>query len=86
VFNLSLDANTIGSIAALASIDWGAAVQIMAAITIGTNGDFEVTRARLLQVVVLSFHLLSADQHPLAGFMLPSSLAMLLYVALEPES
>ncbi len=43
-----LDANTIGSVAALASIDWGAAVQVMAAITISTNGDFEVTKARLL--------------------------------------
>lgn len=51
VLSLSPDANTIGSIAALASIDWGAAVQIMAAVTIGTNGNFEVTRARLLQVL-----------------------------------
>ncbi|KAJ3561123.1 hypothetical protein NP233_g10390 [Leucocoprinus birnbaumii] len=43
-------ANTIGSIGAIASIDWGAAVQIMAAITISTNGEFEVTNARLFGV------------------------------------
>ncbi|KAF5364229.1 hypothetical protein D9756_000907 [Leucocoprinus leucothites] len=43
-------ANTIGSIGAIASIDWGAAVQVMAAITIGTNGNFEVTNARLFGV------------------------------------
>ncbi|KXN84202.1 GABA-specific permease [Leucoagaricus sp. SymC.cos] len=43
-------ANTIGSIGAIASIDWGAAVQVMAAITIGTNGTFEVTNARLFGV------------------------------------
>jgi hypothetical protein len=46
--NFLQDANTIGSIGAIASIDWGAAVQVMAAITIGTNGTFEVTNARLL--------------------------------------
>jgi len=47
---LSPDANTIGSIAAIASIDWGAAVQVMAAISIGTNGNFEATKGRLFGV------------------------------------
>ncbi|KAG7087578.1 hypothetical protein E1B28_013532 [Marasmius oreades] len=36
-------ANTIGSIAAVASIDWGCAVQVVAAIKIGTKGAFEAT-------------------------------------------
>ncbi|KAF8064170.1 APC amino acid permease [Lyophyllum atratum] len=39
-------ANTIGSIAAVASIDWGCAVQIMAAANIGSNGAFEGTPAQ----------------------------------------
>jgi hypothetical protein len=47
-FDVLQDANTIGSIGGIASIDWGASVQIMAAITIGTNGDFLVTNSRLL--------------------------------------
>ncbi|KAL0065445.1 hypothetical protein AAF712_007509 [Marasmius tenuissimus] len=38
-------ANTIGSIAAVASIDWGCATQITAAVNIGTNGAFEATNA-----------------------------------------
>lgn len=36
-FTLSLDANTIGSVAGIASIDWGCSVQIMAAATIGSK-------------------------------------------------
>ncbi|KAF5381938.1 hypothetical protein D9757_007583 [Collybiopsis confluens] len=40
-------ANTIGSVAALASIDWGCAVQIMAAANIGSSGSFEATDAQL---------------------------------------
>ncbi|KAF9446737.1 APC amino acid permease [Macrolepiota fuliginosa MF-IS2] len=43
-------ANTIGSVASIASIDWGAAVQVTAAITIGTNGNFETTNARLFGI------------------------------------
>ncbi|KAJ7279031.1 APC amino acid permease [Mycena rebaudengoi] len=39
-------ANTIGSITAVASIDWAAAVQIMAAVTIGSDGSFEATAAQ----------------------------------------
>ncbi|KAK7035352.1 hypothetical protein VNI00_011883 [Paramarasmius palmivorus] len=39
-------ANTIGSIAAVASIDWGCAVQITAAATIGSNGTFSATSAQ----------------------------------------
>jgi hypothetical protein len=38
-----LDANTIGSIASVASIDWAAAIQVMAAVNIGSDGTFEAT-------------------------------------------
>ncbi|KAF8961614.1 amino acid/polyamine transporter I [Flammula alnicola] len=44
--------NTIGSIAAVASIDWGCAVQVMAAATIGSGGSFEPTSAQLFGVYV----------------------------------
>ncbi|KAF7421017.1 GABA-specific high-affinity permease [Pleurotus ostreatus] len=50
-------ANTIGSIAALASIDWGCAVQILAAASIGTHESYSPTDAQTLGVyaaVVLS--------------------------------
>ncbi|KAJ4481031.1 amino acid/polyamine transporter I [Lentinula aciculospora] len=41
-------ANTIGAVSAVASIDWGCAVQIMAAANIGsTDGTFEPTSAQL---------------------------------------
>lgn len=43
-------ANTIGSISSVASIDWGCAVQVMAAVTIGSDGDFEPTNAQLFGV------------------------------------
>ena len=43
-----LDSNTIGSIAGVASIDWGCAVQVMAAVTIGSGGSFRATPAQLL--------------------------------------
>ncbi|PPR02833.1 hypothetical protein CVT24_002230 [Panaeolus cyanescens] len=43
-------ANTVGSIAAVASIDWGCAVQVMAAATIGSGGTFEPTDAQLFGV------------------------------------
>ncbi|KAJ7830506.1 amino acid/polyamine transporter I [Mycena olivaceomarginata] len=36
-------ANTIGSVAAVASIDWAAAIQVMAAVNIGSDGTFEAT-------------------------------------------
>lgn len=43
-----VDANTIGSIAAVASIDWGCAVQIMAAANIGSaDGSFVATSGQL---------------------------------------
>ncbi|KAG6837053.1 hypothetical protein H0H93_015624 [Arthromyces matolae] len=42
-----LDANTVGSISAVASIDWGCAVQVMAAASIGSNGAFESTSAQI---------------------------------------
>ncbi|KAJ7160761.1 amino acid/polyamine transporter I [Mycena filopes] len=38
--------NTIGSVTAVASIDWAAAIQIMAAVNIGTDGNFEATSAQ----------------------------------------
>ncbi|TFL06889.1 amino acid/polyamine transporter I [Pterulicium gracile] len=45
-------ANTIGSIAAVASIDWGAASQIAAAASIGSDGAFEATNAQLFGIYV----------------------------------
>lgn len=42
------DSNTIGSIASIASIDWGCAVQVMAAASIGSDLDFEATSAQTL--------------------------------------
>jgi hypothetical protein len=44
------DANTIGSVASVASIDWGCAIQIMAAASIGSNETFEATSAQTLYV------------------------------------
>jgi len=43
-------ANTIGMVAGLASIDWGCAVQVMAAATIGSDGTFQPTSAQLFGV------------------------------------
>lgn len=40
------DANTIGSIAAIASINWGCAVQVMAAAAIGSGGKFIATTGK----------------------------------------
>ncbi|KAG5645641.1 hypothetical protein DXG03_005632 [Asterophora parasitica] len=45
---LEVDANTAGSVAAVSSIDWGCAVQIMAAVNIGSNEKFEPTSAQTL--------------------------------------
>ncbi|KAH9987652.1 amino acid/polyamine transporter I [Russula compacta] len=45
-------ANTIGSIAAIASVDWGAALQIMAAAGIGTNGSFATSNSKTFGVYV----------------------------------
>jgi hypothetical protein len=42
------DANTMGAIAGIASIDWGCAVQIMAAASIGLDGGFVATTGELL--------------------------------------
>ncbi|KAH9922314.1 APC amino acid permease [Epithele typhae] len=44
------DANTIGSIASVASIDWGCAVQITAAASIGSNQAFSATNAQTFGV------------------------------------
>ncbi|KAF8890636.1 amino acid/polyamine transporter I [Infundibulicybe gibba] len=43
-------ANTIGSIASVASIDWGCAVQVMAAASINSNQTFEATPGQLFGV------------------------------------
>ncbi|KAF8272727.1 amino acid/polyamine transporter I [Lactarius quietus] len=45
-------ANTIGSIASIASIDWGASIQIMAAVGIGSNGSFAATNSQIFGVYV----------------------------------
>ncbi|KAJ6476235.1 amino acid/polyamine transporter I [Mycena sanguinolenta] len=45
-------ANTIGSVSAVASIDWAAAVQVMAAANIGSDGDFVATSAQTYGVYV----------------------------------
>ena len=50
---LFLDANTVGMIAGVASVDWGCAVQIMAAATLGSKGAFQPTSAQLLWVILL---------------------------------
>ena len=47
-----LDANTIGFIAGLASIDWSCAVQVMAAANIGSGGIFEATTGQTLCVAL----------------------------------
>lgn len=52
------DTNTIGTIAAIASIDWGCAVQVMAAASIGSNLDFVPTSAQTLWVTFVSVTIL----------------------------
>ncbi|KAF7320905.1 Gaba permease [Mycena chlorophos] len=51
-------ANTVGSIASVASIDWAAAVQVMAAATIGSDGTFSATSAQTygLYVGIVASH------------------------------
>ena len=52
LFILSLaDSNTIGNIASVASVDWSASVQVMAAATIGSNGSFTATKLQTLSVL-----------------------------------
>ncbi|KAH8115111.1 amino acid transporter [Phellopilus nigrolimitatus] len=46
-------ANTVGTISAVASINWGCAVQIMAAASIGSNENFEATSAQTYGVFCL---------------------------------
>lgn len=43
---LRIDSNTIGTIAAIAAINWGCAVQVMAAASIGSNLTFTPTSAQ----------------------------------------
>lgn len=45
-----IDANTVGTVGAVASIDWGCAVQIMAAASIGSGQTFTATSAQTLYV------------------------------------
>ncbi|SJL13515.1 related to UGA4-GABA permease-also involved in delta-aminolevulinate transport [Armillaria ostoyae] len=53
LLDTNLDMNTIGSIAGVASINWGCAVQVMAAVKIGShNQSFEPTNAQLFGVYV----------------------------------
>jgi hypothetical protein len=47
------DCNTMGNIAGVASIIWGCAVQLMAAVSIGSNMTFAPTQAQLLYVTLL---------------------------------
>lgn len=51
-------ANTIGAIAGIASIDWGCAVQVMAAATIGSSGSFRATTGQTyaLYLAILFTH------------------------------
>ncbi|KAG6901948.1 hypothetical protein C0995_006470 [Termitomyces sp. Mi166 len=49
---LSQNANTVGSIAAVSSINWGCALQVMAAIIIGSGGTFEPTSVQTFGVYV----------------------------------
>jgi amino acid transporter len=48
----SIDANTLGSIACIASIDWGCAVQVTAAATIGSGGNFVATTGKLCTTIM----------------------------------
>ncbi|KAF5381880.1 hypothetical protein D9757_007582 [Collybiopsis confluens] len=43
----TVDANTVGSVAGIASINWGCAVQVMAAADIGSSNGFDATRGQL---------------------------------------
>ncbi|KAG6845086.1 hypothetical protein H0H87_000991 [Tephrocybe sp. NHM501043] len=42
------NSNTVGNIASVASVDWGLAVQIMAAASIGSNQTFTATTGQTL--------------------------------------
>jgi len=44
-------ANTVGNIASVASVDWSASVQVMAAASIGSNGSFIATNQQTLLVL-----------------------------------
>lgn len=43
---LSKDSNTVANVAAVASVDWGCAVQIMAAVSIGSGLTFAPTTSQ----------------------------------------
>ena len=42
------DSNSIGLISGVAGVDWGCAVQVMAAVSIGTDESFEPTTGQIL--------------------------------------
>ncbi|KAF8606392.1 APC amino acid permease [Ceratobasidium sp. AG-I] len=46
-------ANTLGSIACIASIDWGCAIQVMAAASIGSGGAYVATTGQTYAVYIL---------------------------------
>ncbi|KAG9079114.1 GABA-specific high-affinity permease, partial [Ceratobasidium sp. UAMH 11750] len=51
-FSWFVDANTIGLIGGIASVDWGFAIQIMAVATIGSGGTFVPTTGQLYAVYI----------------------------------
>lgn len=55
----SVDANTLGSIACIASIDWGCAVQVMAAASIGSGGAYVATTGNLFPLKVNRIRLIN---------------------------
>lgn len=46
-WSTNIDANTLGSIACIASVNWGCAVQVTAAAAIGSGGNFTATIGKL---------------------------------------
>ncbi|TFK37004.1 amino acid transporter [Crucibulum laeve] len=58
--------NTVGNIASVASVDWGCAVQIMAAASIGSGLEFQATVAQTFGVYValLSCHAVICSLNP----------------------
>ena len=45
-----IDSNTMGNISGIASIEWGCAIQLMAAVSIGSGMTFRPTTAQTLYV------------------------------------
>jgi len=69
-YQCPIDSNTIGNIAGVASVDWGCAVQIMAAASIGSGLTFTATIGQTLYVQSpLLYHDLCTYTPFLAQFM-----------------